>query len=627
MKRLAPKQRPPRAAGSWRHGRRWLVICLSLLLAVFLAADDPDAADTPDAGLPHADASNVGDPNVGDPNVGDPNVGDPNVGEQNVGEQNVGEQEEAAAGSDPVAPRLPGEQAVAEPGPKFGDGVGPQGEPNEPERDKSKDGSATDERTADERAKDSRGNDSRDSAPSAMRRAYLVPVRLPITGEEDTRLKRAIDRLVSELPPQGPRPVLILEFRETPDQPADSSQFERSLSLARYLAGPRMSRVETVAYLPGDARGHAVLVAMACEGLVASADSELGAAGIGEEFIDPTLRRGYAEIAGRRRTIPEAVALGMLDRQLAVYRVDTLDGVRYVLGDELEVLRNQGAFSEAETISPAGDFVTLRGDRLRELGFASHLAGDRAELAAALELPATAIEEDPSLVTGWQAVRVDLRGRVTAGQVNQILRGIQDAQRRDQVNFICLWVDSPGGSPADSVRLANALADLDGSRIRTVAFVSGQARGDAILPVWACDHTILEENSVLGGPGDHHLPPGELDDLRGPVQQLARSKGRDWSLPLGLLDSRLAVYRYRQEGTGQERFLCQEEAADRPGWQRGDKQDLARGVLAREAESLGLARAVPSPRRWRLLGCSRRWSGWRRSPGSLARCCSSPSLP
>lgn len=431
------------------------------------------------------------------------------------------------------------------------------------------------------------------SAPAVgLRRGYLVPVLLPITGDEDTRLKRTIDKLLSELPVEGARPVLVLEFRTRVGQAGEASQFERSLSLARYLAGPRLSRVKTVAYMPADVRGHAVLVAMACENLMLSPDARFGEAGVGEEFIDPTMRRGYAEIASRRRTLPEAVALGMLDKQLGVYRARTLDGTRYVLDEELRQLQEQAAVSEVQTVSPAGDFLSLTGDQLREMGFASHLVADRQQLAAAVDVPIGSLEEDPSLLAGWRAARIELRGRITASLVNQTLRSIEEARRRQEFNFLCVWIDSPGGSPADSIRLAQALAELDASEVRTVAFVSDQARSDAALPALACDHLVLVESGLLGGPGDHQPGTEELENLRQPVQQLAAAKGRDWSLMLGLVDRRVDVYRFRQEGTGQVRYLSEEEADGLAGWQRGEPLDLRRGLLAREAESLGLARAV-----------------------------------
>jgi membrane-bound serine protease (ClpP class) len=100
------------------------------------------------------------------------------------------------------------------------------------------------------------------------------------------------------------RPILVLEFRGTEEAGSASSQFERALSLARFLSGDRLSQVRTVAYLNGPIRGHAVLPVLACEEIMAAPDARLGRAGEVESFIDDTLRSAYREIAQRRRTIP-----------------------------------------------------------------------------------------------------------------------------------------------------------------------------------------------------------------------------------------------------------------------------------------------------------------------------------
>ena len=307
--------------------------------------------------------------------------------------------------------------------------------------------------------------------------AYLIPVALPINGAVDTHVKRRVDQILAEVPAAGARPVLILEFRGRSGQTGEGSEFERCLSLARYLAGDRLGRVRTVAWLPSSVKGHAVLPVTACEEIIVAPDAEFGEAGVNETHIGPTMRRGYSEIAEQRRTIPVAVVLGMLDKELAVYKVQTLDGVRYVLQDELEELQRTATVSSVESIIPPGDLGRFTGRDLRlKFGFASHLAKDREELAAALQLPARAIEEDPSLGGAWTAMRVDVRGPIHAKAVSWIERSIRQSLERSRINFLCVRLESPGGSVTDSLRLANYLASLDPSEVRTVAYVESEAR-------------------------------------------------------------------------------------------------------------------------------------------------------
>ena len=263
--------------------------------------------------------------------------------------------------------------------------------------------------------------------------ARLIRIPLPITGNVDTRIQLMVDQVLSELPPNGDgsqRPTIVFEFWPGTEGQGDSSAFGRSLDLARYLASGKTSGVRTVAWIPETIRGHAVLVALACEQIVMHPDAKLGEAGIDETSIDPTVRRGYSEIAERRRTIPSAVALGMLDPALHVQRITTPTGVRYVLSDEVADIQQAMAIQSIDTVFAADQPGLLSGDKLRlDFGFVSHLATDRRELASALRVAASDLEIDPSLGGEWNAVRIDLNGPVTAANVNRTQRAAQNCPR------------------------------------------------------------------------------------------------------------------------------------------------------------------------------------------------------
>src|SRR4029079_12283166 len=114
------------------------------------------------------------------------------------------------------------------------------------------------------------------------------------------------------------------------------------LALARYLSSRELSEVKTVAYIPQAIKGHAVLVAMACEEIIMAPEDTIGRARQdepAEEAIDPTVRSGYSEIANRRRTVPAAVALAMLDKNVEVLKVETGVSPEFVLRSELEELK------------------------------------------------------------------------------------------------------------------------------------------------------------------------------------------------------------------------------------------------------------------------------------------------
>lgn len=430
--------------------------------------------------------------------------------------------------------------------------------------------------------------------PVESTRAHLIPVPLPITGSVDDHLKRRIDQILSELPRGTARPILVLEFRPSVGKPADASEFERCLSLARYLASERLAPLRTIAYLPTAVKGHAVLAVLACEEIVIAPDAMFGAAGIKETHIDATIQRGYTEIAERRRTVPVAVALGMLDKSVGVQKVQTLDGPRYVLNSELDELKGKTTISSMESVVQPGDMALFSGRDLRlKHSFASHLAASRGELAAALQVAPQSLEEDPSLGGKWTAVRVDVSGPIQTKSINWVERSIRQRTSSGSVNLLCVVVDSPGGSVTDSLRLANFLVGLDPSEVRTVAYVGSEARADAALIAMACDQLVMADDAVLGGPGAAEIEEGQLVEVRRAVRAIAEAKQRDWSLWTALVDASTAVNRYTREGTGEARIFSQEELAlrkDAEAWSRGDAVDTRRGLTGHEAERLGVVR-------------------------------------
>ncbi|MCA9263897.1 MAG: hypothetical protein KDA60_08595, partial [Planctomycetales bacterium] len=436
----------------------------------------------------------------------------------------------------------------------------------------------------------------------AQPRAYLVRVPLPISESVDTTVERSISRIVDDWKDATAQPIVILEFWPAAEQTdAQNSQFERSLSLARFLLSERMGRIRTVAYVPRSVTGHGILPVLACEEIIMHPDAELGAAGIVESTIDPIMRRGYTEIAERRRTVPSALVLGMLDPSLTVYKAETAAGVRYLLADELAQLEQETVIRSRDTVIGPGDMAKFTGSEARlTYGFASHLASERHELADVLDLQVSDLELDPSMGDEWHGLRVDLTSPISEAQVSQIIRGIDERLVAGDVNFLCVYIDCPGGDPAASVRLANHLAHLDGSRIRSVSFIGGVAHADATLIAMATDHLVIEKDGILGGSGAHQPTESEIDGMRSAIQVIAREKSRRWSLPAALIDPQLEVAEYAVPNSTRKEYFCAEELGEQRQPEVYQRQGVvsAGGELLRlegsEAEEVGLARFTVS---------------------------------
>lgn len=426
---------------------------------------------------------------------------------------------------------------------------------------------------------------------------YRFDVPLPITGLVDQRLESELQRAIRNLPKGAQRPTFVFEFRPQQGTAGEGSDFGRALTLARFISGDQFSQIRTVAWLPKTVKGHAILPILACEQIVMHEEAEIGDAGHDESSIDATLRRGYTEIAERRRTVPAAIALGLLDKDLTVAKVTTLSGgVRFELPEELAALKAKGDVTAEETIFQAGDPHILSGAEMRfELGLASHLADDRRALAAALEVPVEALMRQQAPQEGWKPVRIDLDGPIHHKLANFALRLMQDHEKRGDVNLLFIYLRSGGGDPVESLRLANGLTALD-ARIHTVVYVDSQARGDAVLIAAAADELLVTPEAMLGGAGEKTLTAGELAALREPLMQIAKQNQRDWSLALALVDPQVQVFRHEHQVSGEVRVLSDEEhqeLSDRHQWQReGQALQTGGGITGQQAADLGLARSV-----------------------------------
>lgn len=84
----------------------------------------------------------------------------------------------------------------------------------------------------------------------------LIRVRLPLVGNADAHIKSAIQRAMDQFKQSptsdGRRPILILELVPARRQGGfgEGTDFERAVSLARYLTSPELSAVKTIAYIP-----------------------------------------------------------------------------------------------------------------------------------------------------------------------------------------------------------------------------------------------------------------------------------------------------------------------------------------------------------------------------------------
>jgi membrane-bound serine protease (ClpP class) len=139
------------------------------------------------------------------------------------------------------------------------------------------------------------------------------------------------------------------------------------------------------------------------------------------------------------------------------------------------------------------------------------------------------------------------------------------------------------------------VASMHGN-IHTVAFIDREALSDAALIPLACDEVVMQPEAMLGGRGEgKNLRDGDLAAVRPSLQELYARLGRDWSLPLALIDPDIEVHRYSHPLLGEARYLSAEEAATVANiaeWQDHGPVATTAGLSAAQAEAAGVSRGM-----------------------------------
>ena len=438
-----------------------------------------------------------------------------------------------------------------------------------------------------------------EKAAPEKRVGQLFKIVLPITGRTAERIRQPLLKAIEKAQADNAHPVLILEF----DVPKGQSEYGRgsklgnAYDLADFLSGGSLNAAATVAYVPQTIQGHAVLPVLACDVIVMAPEAELGPAGVDEPAITDSIRANYREIAGRRRKIPVEVALKLVDSSRELLEVETDGDTVYTTPEGMVELAKKRTIGSAKPLLPANQPGRFSGTEARRKAFISYLASNRIELARVMGLPPDMVNEDVTLDGVFHAVRVEVKGPIRADLVTKTVGLIQDAISRQNADFICLRIDSAGGSPEDSMNLARFLLDRDPSKVRTVAYIPKEARCDAALMALACDQVVMHPKAVLGGEGDYTFSPAEIQLVRETIRTtITARRARSWSLPAAMFDPALAVSRY--VGKGEPAYFSQAELAEQP---RPEEWTLAEQVttpgrpfqaLGREAVAYHLANFV-----------------------------------
>ncbi len=443
---------------------------------------------------------------------------------------------------------------------------------------------------------------------------YLIQVPLPITETVAVQIKQQIQRIADEAPvvvKASERPVLILEFDTRNASTGQGSEIGNCLNIALALTDTNLSRLHTVAYIPrspgaGDdqplsdsssqLKGHAVLVALACNEIAMHNDSAIGQAGI-DVSDDPSLvTQLYKSITAKRLVIPVPMAVAMVDKNRSLFRVETSEGFQFLDETQLAALEREGKVIDSTTLSESGSLPMFSSQIMQQYRLIRNRVSSRRDLARRLNVDPSSVEGDPSAGGSWKAVQLPLSGIIDAQSADWSIRMLNShLNANPDTNLIIVRLNTIGGEMEPCLRVARELAGLDPTRRRTVAFLETTANGASSIIAATCDQLIMTDNAILGGPGDPTISEQELADARPLIRKLAQQKQLDWSVPMALLDPSVSITRWRHRQTGQVRLLSpdeHEELADRDDWTPLGDVDFSRGLSGSQAQKLFLSRTT-----------------------------------
>jgi len=434
----------------------------------------------------------------------------------------------------------------------------------------------------------------------------LIRLRLPLSNSADSDFKSTAERVVEELRRDAAnekrRPTLVIELMPSDDSSdGKDTSFSRAYEIAKYLTSGNLTGIKTVAYVPRTVKGHGVLIALACEKIVMHPDAELGEATISEDDKLPivaTTVAAYGEIASAKRTLPEAIVRGMVDRNVEVLKVETDQGIEFKLASQLDDLKKDHTIISQEPVFARGSLGSLTAAKERDLGILQ--ASDIDGLARVTDVAADSLKTDQARFGRLNPVMIRIEGPITARKVHQIETMLGHELGRHRVNWIVFAIDSAGGELEQCRQLAQKIADLNGTEVQTVAYVPVDASGGAALVALACEQLVMQPEAHLGGKGLEPIDRETLEKSRAPIEQIANRSQRSWSLLAAMIDPQLELFRYENTKTGEVRYFCDEEARAQPNadqWRRGarinavGRQDALR-LAAKEAKELGIATRV-----------------------------------
>ena len=460
-----------------------------------------------------------------------------------------------------------------------------------------------------EAAADEDGKDARPAGPVAR----YITVSHPVNEQVFTRVRNSLVKLQNIADQEDRDAFLILEIER------GTSTFGQVHDLAKELTSFSYSRVCTVAWIPEheDNRpldGYAGIIALACREIIMHPDAEFGDIGRGKS-LDKDEKRLIINMVEKRYNpdLSGALTAGFLDPKEIVRRVkiETKENgkpvteLRVVTAKDHRQLQNDNIpILDVDSIKDEGDPLLLSGDRARDLGIlAKQTASDRSELPDIYKFDRKYLREN---ITDSEAPVARLIK--VEGVINQVLQEFVEREIRratsSNVNLIIFEINSPGGGVLESKGIADAIAELESSKVRTVAYIPEMALSGGAMIAFGCDEIFMHPGAKIGdiipitakeGGQFEHAPEKMLSVVREMVNELADKKGRPPALLEAMVDKDLVVYEVTHIQTQARSYMSEQELEAEAGiWAKGPvvpetRKGLALTINGERSSELGLS--------------------------------------
>ena len=434
-----------------------------------------------------------------------------------------------------------------------------------------------------------------------------------IGAQVDDELVSRLTSLTTELQAKAVREkrqaILVIEIT------AGSSRQGQISDLAKVLVSPELSNLRTVAWIPKTLDGNHAILALACHDIFMHPAAALGDIGRGTALSD--VEQSFVlDIVGRGRNLrmSRAIAKAMMDPASKLMRVTLEDGngitrQQFLTAAELLELQDQDVvISQTDTVKDPGQPGLFQGSEAASSGFlVAATPANRNEVVAALNLPLEAMRE-----SGGSDAKVVARVIAINNVVEKLLADFveRETQRAiaDDVNVIIYDIDTLSGDKDNAQHVATLIAELDPTKVTTVAWVSKEATQAGALVALSCDRIFLAENATIGSIDlkamrlnhGHRLPPAaeivpeDLQRLLTLMNSIAKRKNRSLSLMQAMADPSLPVFEVTHKESGRVSWMNERELTGQPEeWIRGPAIPEASGgnlltLTAERAHELGL---------------------------------------